>query len=303
MAALYEQQTSMQTPWQYKEVPQMDDVLYQQWVELLELRTGIALPETRKSFMIMNLVSRMREIGFTDYQQYFNLIMGGGANGQIEWEHLVDRLTVHETRFFRDTNTLDLIRKKYLPELIEKNQKPYTVHVWSVGCATGEEPYSLAMLLDYYFLNHSDYYYGITASDVSRASLQTGRDGVYHVRRIKNVPQDIALAYFTKVDDEHVRVSSRLRPKVCFTQTNLLELASQPMAQMDIIICQNVLIYFKHELRNRILDQLALCLKPGGILLLGAGEVFGWSHPGLEPIDYQSTLAFRRKVDDGGENK
>jgi len=286
----------MQTPWQYTEVPEMDDVLFQQWVELLEIRTGIALPESRKTFLVTNLASRMREVSISDYQSYFNLIMDG-LSGQVEWETLVDRLTVHETRFYRDVFTLDLIREKYLPELTASKNQPYTVHAWSVGCATGEEPYSLAMLMDYYFLNHPEFYYGVTASDVSRAALQTGRDAIYHQRRVKNVPEDISQAYLEKVDDEHVQVTPLLRQKVCFTQINLLELTQQTSGQMDIILCQNVLIYFKRELRNQILDQLAMCLKPGGILLLGAGEVFGWSHPELSQIDYQSTLAFRRRTD------
>jgi len=290
------EQVHSQTPWQYTEVPDMDDVLFQQWVELLELRTGIALPESRRTFLIMNLVSRMREVAIDNYQSYFDLIMNG-SSGQVEWEILVDRLTVHETRFYRDEYSLDLIRNKYLPELTSTKAKPYTVHTWSVGCATGEEPYSLAMLLDFYFLNHPEFYYGVTASDVSRAALQTGRDAIYHQRRVKNVPEEIANNYFEKVDDEHVQVRPSLKQKVCFTQINLLGITQQPIGQMDIILCQNVLIYFKRELRNQILDQLAMCLKPGGILLLGAGEVFGWSHPELSQIDYQSTLAFQRHAD------
>jgi len=287
------EQVHMQTPWQYTEVQEMDDALYKRWVALLEQRTGIALPATRKTFLIMNIASRMREIDISAYQGYFNLVTDG-TSGQVEWEILVDRLTVHETRFYRDEFSLGLIREKYLPELIETEAAPYTVHAWSVGCATGEEAYSLAMLLDNYFLSHPEFYYGVTASDVSRAALQTGRDAIYHNRRVTNVPENISQTYFTEIDDEHVKVNARLRQKVCFTQINLLALTEQPIGQMDIILCQNVLIYFKRELRNQILDQLAMCLKPGGILLLGAGEVFGWTHPKLSAIDYQSTLAFQR---------
>lgn len=283
----------MQAPWEYTEIPPMEDLLFQQWVELLEKRTGIALPESRKTFLLTNLHSRMREVQCPDYQAYFNLILDG-SRGQVEWETLVDRLTVHETRFFRDSHSLDLIHDKYLAELVELKQPPYTVHAWSVGCATGEEPYSLAMLMDYFFLKHPGFYYGVTASDVSRAALQTGRDAMYHQRRIKNVPEHIAKAYLEKVDEEHVQVRSSLKQKVCFTQINLLDLAQQPTGMLDIILCQNVLIYFKRELRNLILDHLATRLKPGGILVLGAGEVFGWTHPQLELINYQSTLAFQR---------
>jgi len=280
----------------------MDDLLFQQWVELLEKRTGILLPESRKTFLITNLVSRMREVKSPDYQTYLHLVTNG-SSGQVEWETLVDRLTVHETRFYRDNNALNLIHDNYLKEIIDGKEKPYTVHAWSVGCATGEEPYSLAMLMDYTFLNHNELYYGVTASDVSRAALQTGRDAIYHQRRIKNVPEHIAKTYLEPVDEEHVQVRSTLKQKVCFTQINLLDLAQQPTGMMDIILCQNVLIYFKRELRNLILDHLTTRLKPGGILVLGAGEVFGWTHPELDLINYESTLAFKRRAENDEVNK
>ena len=293
MLVAMSEQAQIQAPWEYAETPPMDDLLFQQWVELLEKRTGILLPESRRTFLVTNLISRMREVKSPDYQAYFNLVTSG-TSGQVEWETLVDRLTVHETRFYRDTNALNLIQDTYLKEVIEHKDRPRTIHAWSVGCATGEEPYSLAMLMDYAFLNHPELYYGITASDVSRAALQTGRDAIYHHRRIKNVPEQISKTYLEQVDDEHVQVRASLRQKVCFTQINLLDLAQQPTGMMDIILCQNVLIYFKRELRNLILDHLATRLKPGGMLVLGAGEVFGWTHPELDLINYESTLAFKR---------
>lgn len=294
-------QVQTQTSWQYMETPKMDDLLFQQWVELLEKRTGMALPESRKTFLITNLHTRIRELGFDGYESYFHYITNG-SRGQVEWECLVDRLTVHETRFYRDINALNLIRERYLLPLIENKSRPYTVHVWSVGCATGEEPYSLAMLMEDCFFGWQGFYYGVTASDVSRAALQTGRNAIYHQRRVKNVPEHIAKRYLSEVDADHVQVNERLKQKVCFTHINLLELATQPIGQMDIIFCQNVLIYFKHELRNKILEQLVKCLKPGGFMVLGAGEVFGWTHPELELINFESTLAFQRHAQIEAEN-
>ena len=288
-----DEQAYTEASWQYTQSPAMDDLLFQQWVELLEKRTGIALPQSRKTFLLTNLHARMRELGCNDYQKYFHLVTDG-SRGQVEWEILIDKLTVHETRFFRDSHALDLIRESFLPALVAKKTTPYTVHAWSVGCATGEEPYSLAMLMEEFFKDHANFYFGVTASDVSRASLQTGRNAIYHVRRIKNVPKPIADAYLTFVDDEHVQVEPQLRQKVCFTHLNLLALESLPIGMMDLILCQNVLIYFKRDLRNAILNQLVKRLKPGGMIVLGAGEVFGWAHPDLELVNYESTLAFQR---------
>ncbi len=287
------EQVQTQASWQYTQVPAMDDLLFQQWVELLELRTGIALPQSRKTFLLTNLHARMREVGYDSYHDYL-LHVTDGLRGQVEWEILVDRLTVHETRFYRDNNSLELIRDTYIPQLIDRVKPPYTVHAWSVGCATGEEPYSLAMLMNQSLSHFPGMYFGITASDVSRAALQTGQEAIYHKRRVKNVPEEIKQTYLTEVDKDHVQVNNSLRQKVCFTRVNLLDLASEPVGMMDLILCQNVLIYFKRDLRNRILDQLVKRLKPGGMMVLGAGEVFGWTHPQLELVNYESTLAFVR---------
>lgn len=287
-------QAHKQVPWHYTAAPEMDDAQFQLWVVLLEARTGITLPVSRKTFLVTNLHTRMREVGVSDYQSYYDMVTDG-SRGQVEWEVLVDKLTVHETRFFRDNHALDLIRESSLePLLQQQHTEPYTVHAWSVGCATGEEPYSLAMLMDHLFTQDDNLYYGVTASDISRAALHTGRNAIYHVRRTTNVPAEMAEKYLSPVDAEHVQVNERLRNKVCFTQTNLLELADQPFGEMDIILCQNVLIYFKHEMRDRILMQLVTKLKPNGLLVLGAGEVFSWSHPQLEIIKHELTLAYRR---------
>jgi len=286
-------------PWEYRETPAMSDVQFKQWAGLLESRTGISLPGSRKTFLQTNLVTRMRELKSEGYQSYYDLVTDG-TRGNVEWEILVDRLTVHETRFYRDLNSLNLIRDEYLGLLLKKNNKdPYTVHAWSVGCATGEEPYSLAMMMDEVLCDQKDLYYGITATDISRAALETGRKALYHNRRVANVPSHLADQHLEQIDKDHVQVSVELRQKVCFTQANLIDLQNLPVTKMDIILCQNVLIYFKHEIRNRILQQLAAKLKSGGILVLGAGEVFSWSHPELEQLNYDSTLAFRRNISSG----
>lgn len=297
--ATAQRKAQMEAPWQYTASSAMGDAQFQQWVSLLESRTGVTLPVTRKTFLVTNLHTRMRELGVPDYQRYYNMVTDG-MRGQVEWEVLVDKLTVHETRFYRDTHALDLISNRYLRPLVAQHHtQPYTVHVWSVGCATGEEPYSLAMMLDHMFEADKNLYYGVTASDISRAALNTGRNAVYHVRRVKNVPVDIANKYLDRIDGEHVQVKASLRRKVCFTHINLLDLATAPVGEVDIILCQNVLIYFKHEMRDRVLAQLVTRLKPNGLLVLGAGEVLSWTHPQLRLIKHESTLAFQRVASRG----
>ena len=273
----------------------MDEAQFNRWAELLEQRTGIHLPIRRRSFLVSSLNIRMKELGFEDYEAYFQYLTTG-TRGTIEWEILVDRLTVHETRFYRDEQALSVVRR-YAREWLEQQpaDSRERFELWSVGCATGEEPYSLAILLDDLFRqNNNRSYLGITATDVSSASLAAGRRGVYHRNRIKNLPESLQGYYFETFDEQHVKVIPELQQRVCFMRQNLLELDNTSMGQLNIIFCQNVLIYFPRERRIRILDYLVEHLKPGGLLVLGAGEIIDWHNPAIKNDSRQGALVYRR---------
>jgi chemotaxis protein methyltransferase CheR/type IV pilus assembly protein PilK len=272
----------------------MDDALYLQWKALLEERTGMILPNERRSFLTTSLGIRMREIGFTDYQAYYDHVLGG-REGAIEWATLVDRLTVHETRFFRHMASVHMLRELVLPQWMSQDEPPKTIQCWSVGCSTGEEPYTLAMVLDHFQeTDYCKYYFGITASDISLASLATGRKGVYHSRKLRDVDTVLRGKYFKRVSDTHFEVNEELRKRVCFAQLNVLEMDHVPVGKVHLIFCQNMLIYFDRERRIEILNNLVEHLLPGGVLILGAGEILGWQLPILEKIEFNDTLAFRR---------
>ena len=288
------------TVWRRKDLAPMDNYEFRQWVELLEKRTGISLPEKRKTFLLASLNIRMRELGYEKYQDYFRHLLAG-RRGAVEWEILIDRLTVHETRFFRDDIAMKMLEECYLNRLPASNAAS-RINIWSVGCATGEEPYSLAMFVDQVLTTRGvRHYLAVTASDISSASLATGRTGIYHSNRLKNLPDLYRETYFQAIDADHYEVDASLRDRVCFTRLNLLHLDEATLGMMDIIFCQNVLIYFKREQRRRILDQLVEHLQPGGILVLGAGEITDWQPEGLVNLGYPGTLAFRRR-DRSGSN-
>jgi len=275
-------------------MPSMEDDHYLEWKLLLEQRTGMILPDERRSFLTTSLGIRMREVGFREYRDYYNFVLQG-REGVIEWATLVDRLTVHETRFFRHISSVKLIRELLLPEWMSQEEPPKSLNVWSVGCSTGEEPYTLAMVLDdFRDSDYADYYYGITASDISTASLSTGRKGIFHSRKLREVDDATRRKHFTRVDDTHYQVNENLRKRICFSQLNVLEMDRIPFGKMHMIFCQNMLIYFDKDRRVEILNNLIEHLEPGGVLILGAGEILGWKPPILEKIDFNETLAFRR---------
>ena len=298
--ALAQNKQEQASLWRRRNVAPMDNYEFRQWVELLEKRTGISLPEKRKSFLLANLNIRMRELGYEKYQEYFRHLLAG-RRGAVEWEILVDRLTVHETRFFRDITALNMLEDCYLNAL-PPSDTAMRINIWSVGCATGEEPYSLAMFVDQALTARGvRHYLAITASDISSASLATGRTGNYHRNRLKNLPDEYRDSYFKTIDADHYEVDASLRERVCFTRLNLLHLDEATLGMMDIIFCQNVLIYFKREQRRRILNQLVEHLRPGGILVLGAGEITDWQPDDLESLGYPGTLAFRRRQRSGSD--
>lgn len=284
-----------QPHWQLNELMPMNDAEYKLWVTLLEERTGITLPELRKSFLLSKLSIRMNELGINEYKSYFAYVTHGKA-GRIEWETLVDRLTVHETRFFRDTQALSFIKQAYLEKLTFNKNTP-NIHLWSVGCATGEEPYSLMMYIDKYMTDKNEKcYLAVTASDISHDALAIGKKAVYHQNRFTNVPAEYTAEYLEKIDKVHYRVNDSLRKRICFNRLNLLDINKSSVGEMEIIICQNVLIYFKRETRIEILNQLVEHLVPGGLLILGAGEITSWRHPELTARKFDGVLAFQRET-------
>ena len=276
----------------------MDDGMFQHWQEMLEERIGITIPVERRSFLVTSLDQRMSEVGCHSYGEYMRLLEDG-PHGAVEWELLVDHLTVHETRFYRDSAALQLLEDQFFRFIGRDDESRTNIDVWSVGCATGEEPYSLAIALDDYLLNHElENYFSVTATDISRASLATARQGIYHRNRLRNLPVKLLRRYFLPYDLDHYRLSRTIRDRVCFTLMNLVDVGDASLGKMDIIFCQNVLIYFKRERRAEIANSLVEHLRPGGLLILGAGELVKWRHERLVQIPNEDVVAFRRLPDE-----
>lgn len=273
----------------------MDDVEFQRWVRLLETRTGVTVPPERKPFLVSGLRRRMRETGHSAYGDYYEELLDG-ARGAMEWAALVDHLTVHETHFFRHPPSLELIRDQWLPEWLGRTPEDQTLHALSVGCATGEEAYTLAMVLDVALSQVvPQRRFGITATDVSQSALAMARSASYPLSRLEEVPvvyRPEAVEW--AVGEDQFRIVDRLRKRVGFACVNLLHASRAPLRQLDLIYCQNVLIYFARERRGELLDGLARLLRPNGLLVLGPGEVTGWSHPQLTRTGGRQTLAFLR---------
>lgn len=269
-----------------------DDNQFDRWRALLESRTGMRFSDARRSLLLTQLNRRMNDAGYEDFDAYFHAVTAGGLAAESEWQELVDYLTVQETRFFRDPQAMELV-SDHLKAQWDRSQAP--VNLWSVGCATGEEAYSLAMIMAE-LARHTQRprRYAVTGSDISAPAIHKARLGRYRQRKLEPVPKALRERYFD-MDASMATVKPALASNICFTRLNVLDLAEAPMADMDLIFCQNLLIYFRRWRRREIVLQLIKRLRPGGLLVLGPGDLTGFTHPDLVTIPSRHSLAYLRK--------
>lgn len=280
--------------WALEPLADMSPAEFHDWQTLLEERSGMVVSEQRRSFLQANLSARMREVGAPDYATYYRQVTSG-PRGAVEWSTLMDRLTVQETRFFRHPASFELL-KAHLDQCLEQRAGDRPLTLWSVGCASGEETYSLAMTAaEAQAHSSAKVGFGVTGTDISLSALAKCRAAVYSARRLEQVEPALRERYFLSLPDDRFQVVPDLAARVCFARLNVLELANSPISGMDVIFCQNLLIYFRRWRRRDILNRLAECLAPGGLLVIGVGEVVGWQHPDLLPVANDQVLAFTRK--------
>jgi len=271
--------------------PALSDAQFSAWRRLVEARTGIDLSQHR-SILESGLRLRLRELGDVDYDNYLERV--SRPEGLAEWQALIDRLIVKETRFFRQPEAFELVGGF----LRERARSASALDLWSVGCATGEEPYSLAMVADDAIERAgAQCFLGVLATDICGEALKRAQAGRFERRRLESVPQAWRQRYFESVDDNRYAVLPALRQRVCWSRANLLEAASLPPLPMDVIFCQNVLIYFRRWRVRQILNALVERLKPGGLLVLGPGEGAQWQHPALTRAARPGVSAFLRRIE------
>lgn len=280
--------------WSYQLPSTLNDQQYALWQQLLESRTGIRFLQ-QKSILQAGLSQRMREIGWDDYDSYYQWV-SAEPEGLLEWSWLVDRIAVKETSFFRHQASYDLAREYLLDRL--DGLSAGTLDIWSVGSSTGEETYSLAMLaqdlVDYL---QADLFVGVTGMDISRSAIASARRGVYSARKLGTVPAAMQNKYFQRLSATEFEVAESLRQRVCFEQGNITRMAQMPAMAMDLIFCQNVLVYFQRQRHAEVLQQMVRRLKPGGLLVMGPGEINGWRHPQMQPFGDGQVQAWIRQTD------
>ncbi|TAN66696.1 MAG: protein-glutamate O-methyltransferase CheR [Methylobacter sp.] len=238
---------------------------FEQFRDLIYRIAGISMSSAKKPLVTSRLSKRLRHYGLASYGEYFQMITA--ANGKTELQMAVDLLTTNETQFFREPKHFDFLRQSVLPA-----QKPgKLLRIWSAACSTGEEPYSIAMLLDEVL---GDEPWEIVASDLNTQVLERARIGLYPIERMQEIPRHYLSNYCLKgvgAQKGTLLIERKLRERVRFMQYNLIE-APPKQAEFDVIFLRNVMIYFDQDTKRQVVSRLLSQLRPGGYFLVGHSE-------------------------------
>jgi chemotaxis protein methyltransferase CheR len=256
---------------------------------LIEERTGICFDESRERFFSARVKEHLRAKGLERGMELLRAI----RKSNVDYEALLERLLTQETSFFRYPGVYEAFEKRVLPELHVKKfwKNPRTLRIWSAGCSTGEEPYSIAItILD--SLSFADSWnVEILATDVGRGALKHAERGVYAGRSIKSVTPAQLDVHFSGVPGGQ-QVKPRLRKMVTFAQMNLA--SAVYVGRMDMIFCMNVLIYFSEERRRSLVQRFYDTLEPGGYLFLGHSESISKMPVKFQAIVLNDCILYRK---------
>jgi chemotaxis protein methyltransferase CheR len=234
---------------------------------LIEQRSAILFDSSRERFFSTRVREYLEEKGLGNGTELLRHVSGSST----EYEVLLERLLTQETSFFRYPAVYEALEKKILPEVQERKfwESPRTLRIWSAGCSTGEEPYSIAVTLCQSLKFAEAWEIEILATDISRRALRHAERGVYSKRSLQDVSLGQVETYFTATK-HGFQVKPRIRRMISFAQMNLVE--SVYVGKFDCIFCMNVLMYFSDERRITILRRFYDALEPGGYFLLGHSE-------------------------------
>ena len=256
---------------------------------LIEERTGICFDESRERFFSTRVKDHLRAKGLERGTDLLRAI----RKSNVDYESLLEGLLTQETSFFRYPSVYKAFEKRVLPELHVKKfwKNPRTLRIWSAGCSTGEEPYSIAITIADSLSFSDSWNVEILATDVGRQALKHAEHGLYSGRSLGSVSPEQLVAHFTPVSNRQ-QIKPRLRKMVTFAQMNLA--SAVYVGRMDMVFCMNVLIYFSEERRRALVQRFYDTLEPGGYLFLGHSESISKMPVKFQAIVLNDCILYRK---------
>lgn len=244
--------------------------------EFIHKELGIRMPDAKHTLLESRLQKRMRVTHCDSFEAYYDYVFSK-AGMEKELTHMMDAITTNKTDFFRESKHFDYLLETAIPALIDSGTSGVRkkISCWSAGCSTGEEPYTLAMLLSEYTRTHPGTAFSILATDISTRVLGKAMLGIYNEEQIAPVPMALRKRYLLRSKDksnETVRFIPELRSRVVFRRLNFMQESYGLAEKMDVIFCRNVLIYFDMETQEKVINRLCSHLVTGGFLFTGHSE-------------------------------
>jgi chemotaxis protein methyltransferase CheR len=235
---------------------------------------GIKMPSSKISMIQSRLVRRVRELGLGSIEQYGEYLFAEGHNE--ERDHFINAVTTNKTDFFREPEHFQYLTEVALPSLQQcAEHDPRHTKVWSAACSSGEEPYTLAMVLSEHSSLHSGFNFAILGTDISTKVLQKARTGIYTEEQVAPVSLEMRKRYLLQnrnYGSRLVRIVPKLRQKVSFHRMNFMEPSYRIKESFDIIFLRNVLIYFDRAIQEAVVNKVCNHLNPGGYLFVSHSE-------------------------------
>ncbi len=239
-------------------------------------KLGIKMPKQKRTMLQGRLMKRLRTLKLDSYETYCDYLFSDEGRRE-EMVHMMDVVTTNKTDFFRESRHFDVMTEHVLPELMRLHntgeRRPLTV--WSAGCSTGAEPYTLAMVLREFAAKHQGFDFAVLGTDISTRVLQKAREAVYTETEANPIPASLKKKYLLRSKNREkqlVRIVPELRKKVAFRRLNFMDAEYGVKTPMDIIFCRNVLIYFDMSTQQQVLGRLCRHLRVGGYLFCGHSE-------------------------------
>ena len=231
-------------------------------------RSGIYISDTKKYLIETRVARILQENKFNNFEDYFQFIKYG-SNGK-DISRLLDAVTTNETYFFREMEQFNVLTFGIVPKLLEQKKDLKNVKIWSAACSTGEEPYTISMMLMEKLKRPE--YFEIYASDISERALSSAKEAVYSSYSVRNTPDPYLIKYFSTSEQSYA-LDFSVKKNVRFMNVNLMdENKTRAFRGMDVIFCRNVLIYFDNKAKQKAVANLYNSLNPGGYLFVGTSE-------------------------------
>lgn len=269
----------------------MDDESFARLSTYVTREYGIKLPPAKKSMLESRLNKKVKSLGLASYKEFLDFLFSEEA-GSLDLLQVIDLITTNKTDFFREPAHFQFLSGQFLPPYIN-DQPRRSLKIWSAGCSTGEEPYSIIMTLEELKKRLPDFTYSLLASDLSTRVIQAAYQGIYEIEKTAPIPLDMKRQYFLRSNTNPglVRVKPEYRKKIQFRRINFMDEAYGLLkSDFDVIFCRNVLIYFDKATQETVIRKFCSHLRPGGLLFLGHSEsIIGMNLPlkQLRPTVYK----------------